>query len=121
MPNSRLPIHLCCLLWAHDDTADALTRYEDTVLGLLPEHGGAVLSRAIGDGHGRAPHEVQLLTFPDSSAMDAFLADPRRAALSDERDRVIARTEVFGVEVRTDTGVAERPRAPGCPDRGPGR
>ncbi|MFE0749899.1 hypothetical protein [Gordonia sp. NPDC058843] len=105
MSEPQAPLSLCCLLWAHDDAADierlrALTRYEDTVLGLLPEHGGAVLNRVIGDGHDGTPHEVQILRFADRSALDAYLADPRRAALAGERDRVIARTEVFEVDVR---------------------
>ena len=105
MPNSRSPLHLCCLLWAHEGEAEALTRYEDTVLGLLPEHDGVVLSRVIGDGHDGTPHEVQVLRVADRSALDAYLADPRRTALARERDRVIARTDVFDVDVRTgDTG-----------------
>lgn len=101
VPGPQEPLHLRCLLWAHADTAEALTRYEDAVLGLLPEHGGAVLSRVIGDGHGGTPHEVQILRIADRGALDAYLADPRRVALADERDRVIARTEVFDVDVRT--------------------
>ncbi|WP_439029154.1 hypothetical protein [Gordonia terrae] len=101
MSEPQVPLSLCCLLWAHDGAADALTRYEDTVLGLLPEHGGAVLNRVVGDGHDGTPHEVQILRFADRSALDAYLADPRRAALGGERDRVIARTEVFEVDVRT--------------------
>ncbi len=101
VPNPRSPLHLCCLLWAHDDAAGDLTRYEDTVLDLLPEHGGAVLNRVVGDGQGGTPHEVQILRLADRSALDAYLADPRRTALADERDRVIARTEVFEVDVRT--------------------
>jgi hypothetical protein len=97
----RTPLSLCCLLWAHDDMAAALTRYEDAVLALLPEHDGAVLSRVVGDGHDGTPHEVQVLRIPDRSALDAYLADPRRMALAGERDRVIARTEVFEVDIRT--------------------
>lgn len=104
MPNSLSPIHLCCLLWARADTAEALTRYEDTVLGLLPEHRGVVLSRVVGDGHDGTPHEVQVLRIADRDALEAYLADPRRVALADERNRVIARTEVFDVDVRTHTG-----------------
>ncbi|WP_044506881.1 hypothetical protein [Gordonia sp. KTR9] len=101
MPEPQKPLHLCCLLWAHDDTADALTRYEDTVLDLLAEHGGAVVSRVIGAGHDGTPHEVQILSMADRDALDAYLADPRRVALADERDRAIARTDVFEVDIRT--------------------
>jgi hypothetical protein len=37
---------------------------------------------------------------PDQTALDAYLVDPRRTALTEERDRVIARTELFPVTLR---------------------
>ena len=91
---------LCCLLWAAPGEEDALRRYEDAVLALVPEHGGTVVQRAVGDGSDGQPHEVQLLRFPDPAALDRYVADPRRQAMSDERDRVVARTDLFTVELR---------------------
>jgi hypothetical protein len=91
------PLVLCCLLWAAPDAAAALTAYEDRVLPWIAEHGGAVRQRAIGDGRDGHPDEVQILSFPDRGALDAYLDDPRRVALAGERDRVIARTELFPV------------------------
>ena len=35
--------------------------------------------------------------FRISAALEAYLSDPRRTALIDERDRVVARTELFPV------------------------
>ena len=91
---------LCCLLWAAPGQEDALGRYEDAVLALVPEHGGTVLQRAVGDGADGRPHEVQLLRFEDPAALDRYVADPRRQAMAGERDRVVARTDLFTVELR---------------------
>ncbi|MBT2518307.1 hypothetical protein J7E29_12745 [Streptomyces sp. ISL-90] len=90
-------ITLCCLLWAHPGHEDGLVAYEDAVLAQLPEHAAEVLSRARGDGSGGHPLEVQLYRFPSQAALDAYLEDPRRLALAEERTRVIARTELFRV------------------------
>jgi len=91
---------LCCLLWAVDGEAAGLTAYEDRVLALVADHGGEVVERACGDGRDGRPQEVQLYRFPGRAALDAYLADPVRTALAPERDRVIARTELFPVELR---------------------
>lgn len=94
------PITLCCMLWATPGCEAALTDYEDTVLALLPEFGARVVQRVVGSGAGGQPHEVQILACPSRAALDAYLADPRRRALTDVRDRVIARTELFDVALR---------------------
>ncbi|UJP10867.1 hypothetical protein L2X99_04335 [Microbacterium sp. KUDC0406] len=91
---------LCCLLWAVDGQRSALTAYEDAVLALIPEHGGEVVQRASRDGSGEHPDEVQLCRFPSQSALDSYLADPRRTALATQRDVAIARTELFPVRFR---------------------
>ena len=91
---------LCCLLWAHPGTEADLVAYEDRVLALLPEHGIDLIVRAIGDGAGVRPIETHVYRLPGQAALDAYIADPRRTALADERDRVIARTELFPVVLR---------------------
>jgi antibiotic biosynthesis monooxygenase (ABM) superfamily enzyme len=88
---------LCCFLWARPGQEAGLESYEDRVLALVPEHRGVVLQRAKSDGAADRPHEVQLFRFADQDALDDYLNDPRRLALADERDRVIARTETFPV------------------------
>jgi antibiotic biosynthesis monooxygenase (ABM) superfamily enzyme len=100
MANPDDQIQLCCLLWAHPGQEAGLSAYEDRVLTLVPEHGGSVLQRAVSDGAGGRPHEVQLYRFTSQQDLDGYLADPRRAALAAERDRVVARTELFPVDVR---------------------
>jgi len=90
---------LCCLLWAVPGQADAMAAYEDAVLALLPEHGGEVTQRLRGTDADGSPDEVQVFRFASRAAVDSYLADPRRLALSNERDRVVARTELFPVRV----------------------
>ena len=92
-------ILLCCLLWANEGLADDMSAYEDAVLALIGEHGGLILQRVRGDGADGRPHEVQLYRFPHQASIDSYLADARRVALAGERDRVVARTDVFPVEL----------------------
>lgn len=87
-------------LWAHPGMEEALSDYEDAVLSLVPEHGGTVVHRAWTDGAEGRPLEIQLFEWASASAMDGYLADPRRTALSAQRDRAIARTEIVPVRDR---------------------
>ena len=93
-------ITLCCLLWAHPGAEEALVAYEDGVLALLPDHGITLELRAIGDGAQGTPLETQVYRIPSQEALNAYMADPRRTADAAERDRVIARTELFPVTLR---------------------
>lgn len=91
---------LCCLLWAREGRATELGRYEDRVLEIVADHGGRVRQRAVGSGDDGRPHEVQLIEFASGGGLESFLHDPRRVALADERDRTVARTELFPVTLR---------------------
>jgi hypothetical protein len=92
-------VTLCVLLWPRDGSEADLIAYEDVVLGFLPTHGAAVVQRARTDGSDGQPPEVQLLEFPSEAALAGFLADGRRAARVDERDRAILRTDVLRVSL----------------------
>lgn len=94
----RVTLRLCVLLWAAEGQDDALTDYEDTVLELIPQHGGEVVSRVRRVGDGTGPLEVQVIHLPDESALQAYMQDPRRLALADVHRRAVARTEVLTVE-----------------------
>ena len=93
-----MPLTLCVLLWSVDGQEGRLSAYEDEVLALIPEYGGAVTSRVrrAGGDH-LQPYEVQVIELPDQTAMDGYLADPRRAALAPIRDEVVSRTEIIPV------------------------
>ena len=96
-------VTLCVLLWANPGMESALTAYEDKVLGYVAEYGGRVIQRARNGGDDRAlevqPLEIQTLQFPSKQAVDQFMADERRQALADERDRVVAMTEIIEVQL----------------------
>ena len=97
------PVTLCVLLWANPGTASGLIAYEDKVLGIAAEYGSRVIQRARNGGDDYAlevqPLEIQTLQFPSKQAVDQFMADERRQALADERDRVVAMTEIIEVQL----------------------
>lgn len=88
---------MCCLLWAPPGLEDDLVAYEDRVLALLPDYGIEVTERIRSERGPEHPAEVQLYRVPSQALLDAYLADPRRLELAAERDRVVARTELFRV------------------------
>jgi uncharacterized protein (DUF1330 family) len=90
-------VALCVLLWARPGEEAELIAYEDEVLALLADHGAELLQRVRSDGGDEQPLEVQILRFPSQEALDRYLADDRRVALADQRDRAIARTEILPV------------------------
>jgi uncharacterized protein (DUF1330 family) len=97
------PVTLSVLLWSNPGRESGLIAYEDKVLGFAAEYGGRVIQRARNSGtddHAvdNQPLEIQTLQFPSQQAVEQFMADERRQALADERDRVIAMTEI--IEVR---------------------
>ncbi|MET4782620.1 hypothetical protein [Glaciihabitans sp. UYNi722] len=57
------------------------------------------MQRVRSDGDEGHPLEVQLYSFPSEEAFNGYMNDERRTALAEERDRVIARTEIMRVDV----------------------
>lgn len=98
MSDGEREVLLGCFLWAHAKQQQALSAYEAKVLALVPEHGGIVLQRMLTDGAEGRPDEIQFYRFPNRGALDSYLADPRRAALAQERDQAVARTDLFPIE-----------------------
>jgi uncharacterized protein (DUF1330 family) len=94
-----MSIHLCVLLWSKPGTEEALCAYEDSVLGLMSDHGARVLQRVRTDGADGAPLEVQVLEFPSRDALDGYMRDERRTALAGKREAAVARTDVLPVEL----------------------
>jgi uncharacterized protein (DUF1330 family) len=96
------PVVNCVLLWARPGMAAALSAYEDKVLRLIAVHGGRVLHRGTvlpGAQHDdEPPTEVQLLEMPSEASLDAYINDPRRLAMTAERDAAIARTDLFRIQ-----------------------
>jgi hypothetical protein len=86
-------------LWSYPGMDEALIAYEDAVLALVGEHDGHVVHRARTDGAGGRPLEIQLFEWASREAMDRYMADPRRTALSADREQAIARTEIVPVQL----------------------
>ena len=97
-----MTVSLCVLLWARPGLADELSAYEDRVLALMGEHGGHVLNRARTEGAGDEPTEIQFISFASQAGIDTYLGDPRRTQLAEERERVVARTDLMSVTFLID-------------------
>jgi hypothetical protein len=95
---TEIPLTLCVFLWVRSGEEAALIEYEDRVLALLPEHDGRVVQRFRSDGEPGAPFEVQVLEFASQAALDHYMADERRVAMAELRERAIARTQVLRVD-----------------------
>jgi uncharacterized protein (DUF1330 family) len=90
-------LQLCVLLWAVPGREADLSAYEDTVLALMPRHGGRVVSRVRRIDGEEGPIEVQLIDLPDEAALESYRTDPARVALAETHRSVIERTEVIRV------------------------
>ncbi len=73
---------------------DSFEAYESAVLPLLAEHGGC-LERRLRTPDDRV--EAHLITFPDSEALTAYRADPRRAAAAPLLEESGAEVELLAV------------------------
>ena len=93
-----MPVTLCVLLDAVPGRETELAEYEDEVLALLPDHGARLVQRVRAVDPATVPLEVQVLEFPSEGALEAYLADPRREALADRRERAVAGTEELRVD-----------------------
>lgn len=63
------------------------------MLELLRDHNGVLLSRVRAIEPGDRPAEVHVVQFRSQDCMDAYLVDPRRAAMAVRRNSAILRTE----------------------------
>jgi uncharacterized protein (DUF1330 family) len=92
-----VPLTLCVLLYAAPGAEALLVEYEDHVLPLLDAHGGRLLQRLRNAPAADGPFEVHVIEFSSEAALQQYMDDPARHALSESRDRAIARTEVLRV------------------------
>jgi uncharacterized protein (DUF1330 family) len=93
------PVTLCVTLTAKPGNAALLVEYEDQVLDLLPAHGARLVQRVRALDATSDPLEIQVVEFPSEEALEHYLQDPVRVALSDLRELAIARTELLRVTV----------------------
>jgi uncharacterized protein (DUF1330 family) len=104
-PDEARPLTLCVVLYPHPGQDDLLVEYEDLATSRFAAYGAVLRQRVrttavrAASGDGPAPLEVQIIDFPSSAALDQFMADPERVAADDLRQRAIARTDIFVVDV----------------------
>lgn len=87
-------LRIVALVRMSPDDVEGGQRYEDLVLGLLPEVGGRVERRL------RTPDgltEVQELWFPSREALQQAVAHPARLAARDELGEAAPQTDVLEV------------------------
>ena len=94
-----MTVTLCVLLTAVPGREQMLVEYEDQVLELFAAHGARLLQRVRSLDPTEAPSEVQIVEFPSEDALEAYMQDPAREALGDQRDQAIANTQVLRVAV----------------------
>jgi uncharacterized protein (DUF1330 family) len=92
-------VTLLVQLWAVPGNEHTLVEYEDQVLRRLDAHGARLLQRVRTTDVHAGPYETHIIQFPSEAALDAYMADPARLALSVLRDAAIARTELMRVDV----------------------
>jgi len=92
------------MLTAHPGRLEALQAYEAAVMPILCEHGAKLTAAFRPEPSAKAPDEIHWLEFPDLGALTAYRADPRVAALADQRAEAVAATEVFVAAEDVDYG-----------------
>lgn len=100
--SSRLTVIVS--LWLRDGDVAAFEAFERNVASIVAAHGGRLESVIRCGGRDGAPFEVHVVTWPGAAALEAYRKDPRTLALRAERERVIARTEIWTGEQRTVYG-----------------
>jgi uncharacterized protein (DUF1330 family) len=101
MSSHEQPITLAFVGYANAATAERASQYEDEVLRLLESYGARLLyrGRRTQDQDQALPLEIQLMSFPGRSELDAFHADEQRQILLTEYGDVF--TLKHAVELET--------------------
>lgn len=97
---SDAPFTLAFVGYAAAGMTERASAYEDEVLPLLADHGARLVYRGRRAARQDAalPLEVHLIWFPHRRALEAYMADERRAALREAYGEVFTRKEVFEVD-----------------------
>lgn len=104
-PADDAPLLLWVQIWLRDADLAGFEAYERRAARVLARHGARIerAFRPLDAAEDPAlPFEIHLVSFPDQAALVAWQADPERAALQEDRERLIARTTV--IALRTVTG-----------------
>ena len=90
-------VSLVVSLWLNTDDVAAFESFERSAVRVMTRHGGRIdnVVRLTDAERGDGPFEVHIVSFPSWSAFDAYRADSAFKALLPQRERLIARTEVW--------------------------
>jgi uncharacterized protein (DUF1330 family) len=89
-------------LWLKTADVAAFEAFERAAALVMAKHGGRIdrVVRRTDTDAGDGPFEVHVVSFPDWSAFDSYRSDPAFKALLPQRERLIARTEIWRGEER---------------------
>lgn len=105
-------MNLVVSLWLKTADVAAFESFERAAARVMAKHGGRIdqVIRRADTERGDGPFEVHVVSFPSWTAFDAYRADPDFEALLPQRERLIARTEIWRGDSR-ETYVGEAARS----------
>ncbi len=88
---------LVVALYINPGRAAEFEQFEFAAAAIMKRHGGAIDRRIAlaPDAAGATPHEVHIVTFPDSAAFARYRTDDDLQALADLRQRAIRKTVIW--------------------------
>ena len=95
-------VNLVVSLWLKTDDVAAFESFEREAARVIAKHGGRIdqVVRRADSERADGPFEVHVVSFPSWSAFDAYRGDSAFKALLPQRERLIARTEIWRGEPR---------------------
>jgi uncharacterized protein (DUF1330 family) len=89
-------LYLTVKLYGKNGLKGEFRSYETKALNLFRKHGGEVVVayEPVRDA-ADFPDEIQILRIAGKAELERFMNDPERLALSEERSRVIRKTEIY--------------------------
>jgi len=91
-------LYLTVKLYGKNGIEGEFRDYESKALKLFRRHGGEVVvayAPIRTPGTENTPDEIQILRIENQAMFEKFMQDPERLTLAAERDRVLAKTEIY--------------------------
>lgn len=91
-------LYLTVHLYGKRGVRGEFRQYEQKALDIFRRHGGEIMAAFVPaprEPGTDVPDEIQILRIPDRARFEAFMRDPDRVKLSEERAAVIRRTETY--------------------------
>lgn len=91
-------LYVTVFLYGKNGVKGEFKDYETKALNIFKKYGGEVIVvyAPIRDGSTpETPDEIQILKIADRATLNAFINDPERVSLADERNSVIRRTDTY--------------------------